>query len=202
MAPVSKPPVASKPFPVNMDKDGILEDVGEDNPKGDADGLSPDSDFSLGQSSILSKTIEPQPIHIYKAHWQIFVPTFIICFLYVVGWVILFFLGRSGDNLARLFIVVLAIGVPILFAYAFLRYQTISIEVFEKYLRYRRGWPKVDPVVIPYALIKKVDFSRGHLGGLFGGGAVTLQLEAGAVIAIADVERSIEARENIAVMIK
>jgi membrane protein YdbS with pleckstrin-like domain len=201
MASVSKPPVASKPSPVNMDRDGILDNV-EDNAEGGADDLFPDLDFTAGQSSILSKTIEPQPRHVYKAHWQIFVPTFIVCFLYVAGWVILYLLGESGDSLARLFIVVLAVGVPILFAYAFLRYQTISIEIFEKYLRYHTGWPKADPVVIPYALIKKVIFSKGLSGRVFGGGTVTLQLEAGVVIGIADVEKSIEAKENIAEMMK
>ena len=87
------------------------------------------------------------------------------------------------------------------FAYAFLRYQTISIEIFEQYLRYRGGWPKVDPVVIPYALIKKVNFSKGLSGRLFGGGTIMLQLESGADIRIADVEKSIEAKENIAAMI-
>ena len=197
MASVSKPPVASKPSPVNMDRDGALDNVADN-----ADGLPADLDLTAAQSSILSKTIEPQPMHIYKAHWQIFAPTFIICFLYFAGWIILFFMGKSGDSLARLFIVVLAIGVPILFAYAFLRYQTISIEVFEKYLRYRGGWPKVDPVVIPYELIKKVNFSKGLSGRLFGGGTVMLQLEAGTDIRIADVERSIEAKENIAAMIR
>lgn len=184
-----------------MDRDGIL-DNGEVKAEGSADDLPPNLDFTVGQNSILSKTIEPQPRYIYKAHWQIFVPTFIICFLYVAGWVILYLLGESGDSLARLFIVVLAVGVPILFAYAFLRYQTISIEIFEKHLRYHTGWPKADPVVIPCAQIKKVNYTRGILGRLFGGGTVILQLEAGVVIRISDVKKSIEAKENIAVMMK
>ncbi|MCP4184936.1 MAG: PH domain-containing protein [Hyphomicrobiales bacterium] len=198
---MSKPPAASKPSPVRTDKGDIL-DNGEDITRGGADELPADLDFPAGQSSILSKTIELQPMHIYKAHWQIFAPTFVICFLYLAGWVILFILGKSGDSLARLFIVVLAVGVPILFAYAFLRYQTISIEIFDKYLRYHSGWPKADPVVIPYALIKNADFSKNLTGRLFGGGTVTLQLDPEKFISIADVEKTSEARKNITAMIK
>ena len=197
MAPVSKPPEASKPSPVKMDKDGILDNA-EDN----ADALSAEFGLTAGQNSILSKTIEPLPIHIYKAHWQIFAPTFIIFILYVAGWIILYLLGGSGDRLARLFIVVLAVGVPILFAYAFLRYQTVSIEIFDKYLRYHKGWPKADPAVISYTSIKKADLTQGLSGRMFGGGTVTLQLETGAVIGIADVKKSNEAVENITAMMK
>ncbi len=150
--------------------------------------------------TILPSIDEQQPIQTYKAHWHIFVPTVVICILYILGWITLYFLGKSGGSLARLFIVVLAVGVPLLFAHAFLRYQTISIEIFEKQLRYHTGWPKADPVVVPYGLIEKVQHSRGLSGRLFGGGTVILQLVAGEAVGVADVEKPIEAQEKIAAM--
>jgi|GEM_PF-4495414 len=200
MASVSKPTLASKASPVKKDSGEALDKL-EDVAKSDVGSLSADGELNTGQSSILSNTLEPQATHIYKAHWQIFVPTFVICLLYVVGWVTLFYLGQSGDSLARLLIVVLAVGVPILFAYAFLRYQTISLELFDNNLRYHKGWPQADPVVISYTQVKKVIFSKGFFGRLFGGGTVMLQMDKGVVIRIADVSRPDEAEQNIADMI-
>ena len=131
---------------------------------------------------------ELMPVASFKAHWHIFVPTIVICVLYISGWIILYFMGKSEGSLARLFIVVLAVGVPILFAHAFLRYQTISIEVLKTHLQYHPGWPRAEPVILPYALIDKIDFSRGLSGRMFGGGTVILQLVAGEAVGIADVE--------------
>jgi len=201
MAPVSKPPAASSSSPVEMDKDGNSVEVGN-KLESDTDHQSTHVEFDAVQNSILSKQVEPLPKYIYKAHWQIFAPTFVICFLYVLCWVILYLIGKSGDSLARVFIIVMAVGVPILFAHAFLRYQTISIEIFEKYLRYHAGWPKIDPVIIPFDLIKKVSFTKSLSGRVFGGGTAILQLVAGDVIGIADVKKIDEAQENIAAMLK
>ncbi|MCF6322543.1 MAG: PH domain-containing protein [Rhizobiaceae bacterium] len=143
---------------------------------------------------------ERQALHSFRAHWHIFVPTAVISVLYISGWLVLYFMGLSGGNLARLFIVVLAIGVPLLFANAFLRYQTIAIDLFEKHLRYHTGWPKAEPVVLPYAIIDNVRYSRGLSGRLFGGGTVILQLVAGEAIGVADVEKPEQAAAKIVQM--
>ena len=141
---------------------------------------------------------EPIALETFKAHWHIFVPTIIIAILYIIGWLVMFFLGMAGGGLARLFIVVLAIGVPILFAHAFLRYQTITIELFEDYLQYHTGWPRSEPVKLPYGMINAAKSTRGLSGRLFGGGTVVLGLIGGGVVGIADVEtpRQITAQIN------
>ena len=100
----------------------------------------------------------------------------------------MYFMGMAGGGLARLFIVVLAVGVPILFAHAFLRYQTITIELFEDYLQYHTGWPKSEPVKLPYGMVRNARYTRGLSGRLFGGGTVVLRLIGGGVVGIADVE--------------
>jgi membrane protein YdbS with pleckstrin-like domain len=138
-----------------------------------------------------------EPLQKYRAHWHIFVPTAIIWLLYMVGWITLYFLDMSGGSLARLFIVVLAVGVPLLFAHAFLRYQTISIEIYETHLQYHTGWPRAEPVMLPYGLISKINYSRGLSGRMFGGGTVILKLLAGEAIGIADVEKPMEATKKI-----
>lgn len=148
----------------------------------------------------MTKTETQEPIHRYKAHWHIFMPTAIIAVLYIIGWVTLYFLGLAGGGLARLFIVVLAVGVPILFAHAFLRYQTIAIEIYENHLQYHTGWPKAEPVRLPYGMIKNARSTRGLSGRLFGGGTVVLRLIAGEAIGVADVEKPETVVEKITAM--
>lgn len=148
----------------------------------------------------MSDAENQEPIHRYKAHWHIFMPTVIIAVLYIFGWVTLYFMGLSGGGLARLFIVVLAVGVPILFAHAFLRYQTIAIEIYESHLQYHTGWPKAEPVRLPYGMIKNARSTRGLSGRLFGGGTVVLRLIAGEAIGVADVEKPELVVEKIATM--
>ncbi len=132
------------------------------------------------------------PIVCYKAHWHIFVPTFVIFAMYVIGWVVLYFSGMAGGAIARLFVVVLSVGVPLLFVHAFLRYQTISICIFEKYVQYHMGWPKSEPIDMPYGLIKNVRHTRGLSGRLFGGGTVVISPLAGEAIGVADVADPID----------
>lgn len=140
---------------------------------------------------------EKTALHQYKAHWHIFVPTMVICGLYLAGWIALYAMGKSGGGLARLFIVVLAIGVPLLFAHAFLRYQTIAIDIFDTHVRYHTGWPKSEPVVVPLTMISTADYTRGMSGRMFGGGTVVLKLIAGEAIGIADIAAPSEAAMHI-----
>ncbi len=142
--------------------------------------------------------VEQTALHSYRAHWHIFVPTIVICILYIAGWVTLYLMDKSQGDLARLFIVVLAVGVPLLFAHAFLRYQTISIKIFETHLQYHTGWPRAEPVRLPYGLIDKIKYTRGLSGRVFGGGTVILQLVAGEAIGIADVEKPAAATAKVA----
>ncbi len=134
-------------------------------------------------------TLEPDEVHIleraeaknsgvplFTAHWHIFVPTMIIAVLYSVAWLVLASVGKSDSGLARLFIVVMAIGVPLLAAHAFLRYQTIRLQVSDGHAFCHPGWPKDLPIDVPLAVIRQVKVRRGLSGRLFGGGTVILDL--------------------------
>ena len=179
----SQPPTAAEPESVDLLAPDLADDL---------------NDEPIGES-VLGKSAQ-QVLHRYRAHWHIFVPTIIICILYISGWVTLYVMGKSGGDLARLFIVVLAVGVPLLLAHAFLRYQTISIVIFDSHMQYHTGWPKAEPVKLPYAVIDKIKYTRGLSGRIFGGGTVILQLVAGEAIGIADVEKPAEATANVAAL--
>jgi len=77
---------------------------------------------------------------VHAAHWHLFIPTIIIAALYFSGWLVLILLGRIDTSLAKLFVIVLALGVPLLTIHAFLRFYTSRIQVADDHVRYHRGW--------------------------------------------------------------
>ena len=87
---------------------------------------------------------------------------------------------------ARLVIIVMAIGVPLLAAHAFLRYATIRLQVLASAVRYHPGWPRDLPVDMPFELIERVRVTRGLSGLIFGGGTLVMDLTTGARAAVAD----------------
>lgn len=125
-------------------------------------------------------------IPLFAAHWQIFIPTLAIGVLYSLAWLILALLGKSDTGLARLFIVVMAIGVPLLAAHAFLRYQTIRLQIDNGRVLCHPGWPTELPIDIPLAMIEDIKIRRGLSGRLFGGGTIIMHITAGKTVAIAD----------------
>ncbi len=136
-------------------------------------------------------------VPLFAAHWHIFVPTVAIGLLYSFAWLFLAYLGKSDSGLARLFIVVMAVGVPLLAAHAFLRFQTIRLQINEKHLLCHPGWPKELPIDVPPEMIDSVKVRRGLSGRLFGGGTVVIKLVTGNTIAIADLANPEKARAAI-----
>ncbi len=123
---------------------------------------------------------------VHRARWQLFLPTLVITALYAAAWLYLAQTGRSGGGLAKLVLLVIAVGVPLLTAHAFLRHQTIRVQARGDALRYHPGWPRDLPVDLPYALIERIWVKRGIAGRLFGGGTLVIELTTGARVAIAD----------------
>ncbi len=123
---------------------------------------------------------------VYRAHWQIFLPTLMISVMYAGTWIYLSSMGMEGSALSRLIVIVIAIGVPVLAAHAFLRYQTIRVQILPDGLRYHPGWPKDLPVDLPYDLIEDAKIKYGLLGWLFKTGTLVLVLTTGNTVAIAD----------------
>lgn len=154
--------------------------------------------FEADTGLILEKNeAQTQGVPLFCAHWHIFAPTVIILVAYSLSWLLLAMADMSGSNLARLFIVVMSVFVPLLAAHAFLRYQTIRVQVNEDCLFCHQGWPKDLPVEVPFAMIESVLVKRGLSGRLFGGGTLVLQLMADNKIVIADLAEPEKAQEVI-----
>jgi len=125
-------------------------------------------------------------VPLYIAHWHIFIPTIIVTGLYFIAWIILHATGMGQSGLARISFLVIAIGVPFMTAYAFLRYQTIRVQINENDIICHPGWPKDLPIDVPISIISRVRVKRGLVGRLFGGGTLLLQLSTGSTVLIPD----------------
>lgn len=136
-------------------------------------------------------------VPLFVSHWHIFVPTLVIGLLYSAAWGFLSMVGKSDSGLARLFIVVMAVGVPLLAAHAFLRYQTIRLQISEGQILCHPGWPRDLPICVPLNVIESVVVKRGLSGRLFGGGTVVLQLVTGGQVSVTDLAEPDLARSRI-----
>lgn len=96
----------------------------------------------------------------------LFLPTLIIAIGYGALWLILLWHGLSYGALARLCMFVLLVGLPVLVAYSLLRYITTSIRLYEVSAHVHAGFPRRDPVNIPYRFMEYVEVHYGFLGRL------------------------------------
>ena len=133
--------------------------------------------------------LEDAPSKTYGARWQIFIPTLAILTLYSFAWLYLYANEQQGTSLARLLLIVLTIGVPLLAAHAFLRYQTIRVQVMSRGIRYHPGWPKDLPVDLPYDLIDRLRVKKSLVSALTRSGTLVIELTTGEKVAIADLNR-------------
>ncbi len=123
---------------------------------------------------------------LFKPHWQIFMPTLVILLSYCASMLYLWATGRADSALFRLFAIVAAVGVPLLAAHAFLRFETVRVLLKPQSLCYHPGWPKDRMLEIPHKLIERIFVKRGLAGKLFGGGTIVIETSTGGRIAIAD----------------
>lgn len=152
-----------------------------------------------GDSDLILEKGEAQTrgVPLFFAHWHIFAPTVIIFVGYALLWFFLSSTGKSDTNLARLFIVVMSVFVPLLAAHAFLRFQTIRLQINPNALACHTGWPMDLPVEVPLAMIENVTIKRGLAGRLFGGGTIILQLPANNTFVITDLAEPDDAKAAI-----
>ena len=138
-----------------------------------------------------------QGIPLFTAHWQVFVPSLVICILYLITWMILFFTGQASSSAGRTFIIVMAMITPLLAAWAFLRYQTIRLQVSGGHMYVHPGWPKEMPIDIPLELVESVSVKRGVTGRIFGGGSLAIQMSDGRTYTVTDISHAEEAERAI-----
>ena len=123
----------------------------------------------------------------------IFLPTILIVCGYATIFLALWLLGRGEGALARLCLLVLAVGGPFLVAHGMLRRFTIRIDVMPHAVYVHSGFPRSAPAEIPYALIRRMTLTRGPIGRLTGSGTLVFEIAGGTRIAVADLSRPDEA---------
>jgi len=159
--------------------------------------------FDVENFNILEKPeAKSAGVPLFIAHWHIFIPTIVITIIYFIAWIVLHASGMGSSGLARICFIVIAIGAPFLGAYAFLRYQTIRVQINENDIICHPGWPKDLPIDVPISIISKVRVRRGLAGRLFGGGTLLLQLTTGSTVSIPDLRDVQDARAMIEDIIK
>lgn len=158
--------------------------------------------FELDGGLILEKgEAHNQGIPLFSAHWHIFAPTIVILVSYSFCWFLLALAGKSDTGLARLFIIVMSVFVPLLAAHAFLRFQTIRLQINNDRLVCHSGWPKDLAVEVPFAMVENIVVKRGMSGRLLGGGTLILNLTAEQKVVIADLAEPELAKEMIDALI-
>ena len=135
----------------------------------------------------------------FRARWQIFLPTAAVGVIYAAAWLYLGNSGKDTHELMRLIFIVMSVGVPLLAAHAFLRFQTVRVQVLANAVRYHPGWPRDVPIDMPLDLIDRVRVRRGLAGLVFGGGTLVMDLTTGQKATIADLGDPSGAREAIEV---
>ncbi len=107
---------------------------------------------------------------LFRAHWHLFVPSVVIAILYSLVWYLAALSEVSTNYFVRVFIVLFAVIVPLIVAWAFLRFETIRLQVHADRLVYHPGWPAGMPLELPLSDIVEVRARKGVLGSMFGGG--------------------------------
>ncbi len=122
----------------------------------------------------------------FRSHWQLFAPTFVILVSYLLCLLYLWITGRSDSALFRLSALVAGVGVPLLAAHAFLRFETVRVRLGPEMVKFHPGWPKDKLIEIPNEEITSMTVKRGLSGFLLGGGTLIIETSEGFRTAIAD----------------
>ena len=124
----------------------------------------------------------------FRSHWRLFIPTLVIFLAYGLCLAYLWATGRVDSGLFRMFAIVTAVGVPLLAAHAFLRFETVCVRLEDDCIKARPGWPKDKSIEIPNELVTDIFVKRGLAGRLMGGDTLIIETGTGTQIAIADLE--------------
>ena len=141
------------------------------------------------QTQLDSDTRAPAPSTPQRPFWRasvaaLFLPALVVAVGYAALWLYLVQIGRGSDNLARVSLAVLAIGVPCLLAYAGLRWTTTRLTLRGSHLEAHPGFPARDPVVVAYASISGLRIRRGLSGRLTGAGSLIIEREPEASVVV------------------
>jgi hypothetical protein len=123
----------------------------------------------------------------FRAHWSVFAPTVLVGLIYGGLWVWLTVSGGGNGALARIAMLVLVIGVPILFVHAGLRFVTTRLRVGGTAVILRLGWPRRAPRRLRLRDIAGVAVKRGVIGRIVDTGTIILTRRNGERIVVPDI---------------
>ncbi len=128
----------------------------------------------------------PRPLRVFRAHWSLFLPALVIGVLYLGGWGVTWISGGGSGSIARLLLLVGTVAPPLLIAYAFFRWRSIHIALYDDHVLARRS-PAGHPTHIPATIIHSVRLRRGLAGHLFDVATLVIRRTDGRRMVIPDV---------------
>lgn len=110
--------------------------------------------------------VETPPVESYRVHWAVFLPTVAIAVLYGALWLWFTEVDGTSGGVSRAALLVVAVGVPLLFVHAGLRFVNGRLELGADELVARPGWPVRRERHVSYAHVVDVRLRRGVIGRL------------------------------------
>jgi len=117
--------------------------------------------------------------------FALFLPGLVVAGGYAGLWLFLSATGRGEGALARVCLLVLVIGVPLILAYAGLRLSTLGLTLRGAHLEVHPGFPARDPVNVAYTAVTRLALRRGLSGWLTGAGSLVIERENGPPVVVA-----------------
>lgn len=114
----------------------------------------------------------------------LFLPALVVAAGYAALWAYLVADGRGEGALARISLMVLFVGTPLLLAHAGLRLATTRLTLRGAHLEAHKGFPARDPEIVAYAAISDATLRRGLSGWLTGAGSLVIKRENGPVLVV------------------
>ena len=122
------------------------------------------------QQILEARQAQEEGVSLFTAHMHVFVPSAVLCVTYFAVWYIASVTQISSTPIMRAIIVIFAIVMPLMIAWAFLRFETIRLQVHDDHLVYHTGWPTGAPKELPFNEISGYEVRKGFLANLLGGG--------------------------------
>lgn len=147
--------------------------------------LMSDAESFLEHEKAGADTARPRPAAWRASASALFLPGLVVALGYAGLWAFLTMSGRGEGALARVSLLILVLGVPLLLAHAGLRLSTTRLTLRGALLEAHPGFPARDPVTVSYRAITSVTVRRGLSGWITGAGSLVIARETGAPVIVA-----------------
>ncbi|MBC7284578.1 hypothetical protein, partial [Hoeflea sp.] len=127
----------------------------------------------------------------------LFLPGLVVAFGYAGLWLLLHATGRGEGALARVCLLVLVIGVPLILAHAGLRLSTVRLTLRGAHLEAHPGFPARDPAIVAYPAVTGLSLKRGLSGWITGAGSLVIERGNGPPVVVAGLADPESARSDL-----